>query len=68
MSLVVIALFILSIRPDLNSESIKPDQDPVDVDRSSSSSVLVLLKVLSSFRGWTKVGQGRFDGGFFIDF
>ena len=64
----VTSLFILSRRPDLNSDSTKPDQDPVDVDRSSSSSGLVLLKVLSSFRGWTKVGQGRFDRGFFIDF
>ena len=47
----VTSLFILSRRPDLNSDSTKPDQDPVDVDRSSSSSGLVLLKVLSSFRG-----------------
>ena len=66
--MVVTSLFILSRRPDLNSDSTKPDQDPVDVDRSSSSSGLVLLKVLSSFRGCTKVGQGRFDRGFFIDF
>ena len=62
----VTSLFILSRKPDLNSDSTKPDQDPVDVDRSSSSSGLVLLKVLSCFRGWTKVGQDRFDGGFLL--
>ena len=56
----VTSLFILSRRPDLNSDSTKPDQDPVDVDSSSSSSGLVLLKVLSSFRVWTKVGQGLY--------
>ena len=62
----VTSLFILSRRPDLNSDSTKPDQDPVDVDRSSSSSGLVLLKVLSSFRGSIYVERGRFDRGFLL--
>lgn len=37
-SVVVTSLFILSRRPDLNSDSPKPDRGPVDVDRSSSPS------------------------------
>ena len=36
MSLVRTSLFILSRRPDLNSDNPKPDQDPVGVDRSSN--------------------------------
>ena len=30
------SLFILFRTPDLNSDSPKPDRDPVDVDRSNS--------------------------------
>ena len=38
MSLVGTSLFILSRRPDLNSDNQVQDQDPVGVDRSSSPS------------------------------
>ena len=38
MYLIVSSLFILSRTPDLNSDNPKPDQGPVDVDRSSSPS------------------------------
>ena len=44
-SVVVTSLFILFRRPDLNSDSPKPDRGPVDVDRSRVLQVVKRMMV-----------------------
>ena len=43
--MVVTSLFILFRRPDLNSDSPKPDRGPVDVDRSRVLQVVKRMMV-----------------------